>query len=328
MRKIIYYADLSKKFKNYFKILLPISIGIFCIFFSFRNISFTDFTKYFYEINYLWVFVGIFLGALSHISRSYRWKYLIEPLGYKLGFINSVLAVFSAYLINYTIPRAGDIARATMISKYEKIPLDKTLGTIVAERAVDVICILTIIATGLIFEFNRISEKLISLIENTEISVVIIYVGVIILILFVSNRVLRKSKYYKSILNFFSGIVEGLTIIFKMQKRLQFILHSIFIWLMYILMFWATSMAFFELHEVAFYQFMISFTLAAISIMLSNGGIGIYPLAVEESLGWYGVQSTTGLAFGWVSWLSQTMMVIIFGGLSLFILPFINRKKS
>ena len=319
---------MSKKLKSYIKILLPISIGIFCIFFSFRNISFTDFTKYFYEINYLWVFVGIFLGALSHISRSYRWKYLIEPLGYKLGFINSVLAVFSAYLINYTIPRAGDIARATMISKYEKIPLDKTLGTIVAERAVDVICILIIIVTGLIFEFNRISEKLISLIENTEISVVIIYVGVIILILFVSNRVLRKSKYYKSILNFFSGIIEGLTIIFKMEKRVPFILHSIFIWLMYILMFWATSMAFFELHEVAFYQFMISFTLAAISIMLSNGGIGIYPLAVEESLGWYGVQSTTGLAFGWVSWLSQTMMVIIFGGLSLFILPFINRKKS
>ena len=319
---------MSKKLKSYIKILLPISIGIFCIFFSFRNISFTDFTKYFYEINYLWVFVGIFLGALSHISRSYRWKYLIEPLGYKLGFINSVLAVFSAYLINYTIPRAGDIARATMISKYEKIPLDKTLGTIVAERAVDVICILTIIATGLIFEFNRISDKLISLIENTEISVIIIYVGVIILILFVSNRVLRKSKYYKSILNFFSGIIEGLTIIFKMEKRVPFILHSIFIWLMYILMFWATSMAFFELHEVAFYQFMISFTLAAISIMLSNGGIGIYPLAVEESLGWYGVQSTTGLAFGWVSWLSQTMMVIIFGGLSLFILPFINRKKS
>ena len=319
---------MSKKLKSYIKILLPISVGIFCIFFSFRNTSFIDFTKYFYEINYLWVFVGIFLGALSHISRSYRWKYLIEPLGYKLGFINSVLAVFSAYLINYTIPRAGDIARATMISKYEKIPLDKTLGTIVAERAVDVICILTIIAIGLIFEFNRISEKLISLIENTEISVIIVYVGVVILILFVSNRVLRKSKYYKSILNFFSGIIEGLTIIFKMEKRVPFILHSIFIWLMYILMFWATSMAFFELYEVAFYQFMISFTLAAISIMLSNGGIGIYPLAVEESLGWYGVQSTTGLAFGWVSWLSQTMMVIIFGGLSLFILPFINRKKS
>ena len=112
-----------------------------------------------------------------------------------------------------------------------------------------------------------------------------------------------------------------------MEKRIPFVLHTIFIWLMYVLMFWATSKAFVELHEVAFYQCMISFTLAALSIMFSNGGIGIYPLAVEESLGWYGVQSTTGLAFGWVMWLSQTLMVVIFGGLSLFILPFINKNK-
>ena len=319
---------MSKKLKNHIKILLPISVGVFCIYFSFRNISFTDFTKYFFEINYLWVFVGIFLGALSHISRSYRWKYLIEPLGYKLGFINSVLAVFSAYLINYTIPRAGDIARATMISKYEKIPLDKTLGTIVAERAVDVICILIIIAIGLIFEFQKISDKIISFIEGKQLSTIFIYIVILILTITIIYGIIKKSKYQKSISNFFLGVIQGLTVIFKMEKRIAFVLHSIFIWLMYVLMFWATSMAFVELYEVAFYQFMISFTLAALSIMLSNGGIGIYPLAVEESLGWYGIQSTTGLAFGWVSWLSQTMMVVIFGGLSLFILPFINRNKS
>jgi hypothetical protein len=312
--------------KNYFKILLPISVGVFCIYFSFRNINFSDFTQYFFEINYSWVAIGIILGALSHISRSYRWKYLINPLGYKLGFINSVLAVFSAYLINYTIPRAGDLARATMISKYEKIPLEKTLGTIVAERAVDVICIIIIISIGLIIEFQRISEKLISLTQDTEISVILVYFGAFVILLFILNKILKKSKYYKSIANFFSGIIEGLTVIFKMKKRNSFIFHSIFIWLMYILMFWATSKAFVELHEVTFFQLMISFTLAALSIMFSNGGIGIYPLAVEESLGWYGIQSTTGLAFGWVSWLSQTMMVVIFGGLSLFVLPFINRN--
>ena len=215
-----------------------------------------------------------------------------------------------------------------MISKYEKIPLEKTLGTIVAERAVDVICIIIIICIGLIIEFQRISEKLMSLSQDTEISLILIYFGAFIILIFVSNRILKKSKYYKSIANFFSGIIEGLTVIFKMKKRNLFIFHSIFIWLMYILMFWATSKAFVELHEVTFFQLMISFTLAALSIMFSNGGIGIYPLAVEESLGWYGIQSTTGLAFGWVSWLSQTMMVVIFGGLSLFILPFINKNNK
>ena len=319
---------MSKGITNYIKIFLPIFIGVFCIYISFRNIKFSDFTQYFFEINYLWVIVGIILGALSHISRSYRWKYLINPLGYKLGFINSVLAVFSAYLINYTIPRAGDLARATMISKYENIPLEKTLGTIVAERAVDVICILIIICIGLTIEFQRISEKFILLISDKEISIIFIYLGSISSILFIRYLMIKKSKYYKSIINFFSGIVEGLTVIFKMKNRNLFILHSIFIWLMYILMFWATSKAFIQLHEVTFFQLMISFTLAALSIMFSNGGIGIYPLAVEESLGWYGIQSSTGLAFGWVSWLSQTMMVVIFGGLSLFILPFINDNKS
>ena len=319
---------MSKGITNYIKIFLPIFIGVFCIYISFRNIKFSDFTQYFFEINYLWVIVGIILGALSHISRSYRWKYLINPLGYKLGFINSVLAVFSAYLINYTIPRAGDLARATMISKYENIPLEKTLGTIVAERAVDVICILIIICIGLTIEFQRISEKFILLISDKEISIIFIYLGSISSILFICYLMIKKSKYYKSIINFFSGIVEGLTVIFKMKNRNLFILHSIFMWLMYILMFWATSKAFIQLHEVTFFQLMISFTLAALSIMFSNGGIGIYPLAVEESLGWYGIQSSTGLAFGWVSWLSQTMMVVIFGGLSLFVLPFINDNKS
>ena len=183
---------MSKGITNYIKIFLPIFIGVFCIYISFRNIKFSDFTQYFFEINYLWVIVGIILGALSHISRSYRWKYLINPLGYKLGFINSVLAVFSAYLINYTIPRAGDLARATMISKYENIPLEKTLGTIVAERAVDVICILIIICIGLTIEFQRISEKFILLISDKEISIIFIYLGSISSILFICYLMIKN----------------------------------------------------------------------------------------------------------------------------------------
>ena len=310
------------------KNLLPIFIGVFCIYYSFKDISFSEFKEYFTKINYLWVFVGIFLGALSHISRSYRWKFLIEPLGYKLGFINSVLTVFSAYLINYTVPRAGDIARGTMISKYENIPFEKAIGTIVAERAVDVLCILVIILIGLIIEFDKISNKLIDFVEESDFSTVLLSLLITVIVTATVYFVIKRFKFYKKIKSFLSGLIDGITIIFKMKNRNQFIFHSIFIWLMYVLMFYFTSKAFIDLNQVTFFQLTISFTLAALSIMLSNGGIGIYPLAVEESLGWYGVQSATGLAFGWVMWLSQTLMVVIFGGLSLFVLPFINRSKS
>ncbi len=310
------------------KNLLPIFIGVFCIYYSFKDISFSEFKEYFTKINYLWVFVGISLGALSHISRSYRWKFLIEPLGYKLGFINSVLTVFSAYLINYTVPRAGDIARGTMISKYENIPFEKAIGTIVAERAVDVLCILIIIVIGLIIEFDKISNKLIDFVEKSDFSTVLFYILIVVIVTATFYLIIKRFKFYKKIKSFLSGLIDGITIIFKMKNRNQFIFHSIFIWLMYVLMFYFTSKAFVDLNQVTFFQLTISFTLAALSIMLSNGGIGIYPLAVEESLGWYGVQSATGLAFGWVMWLSQTLMVVIFGGLSLFILPFINRNKT
>ena len=310
------------------KNLLPIFIGVFCIYYSFKDISFSEFKEYFTKINYLWVFVGISLGALSHISRSYRWKFLIEPLGYKLGFINSVLTVFSAYLINYTVPRAGDIARGTMISKYENIPFEKAIGTIVAERAVDVLCILIIIVIGLIIEFDKISNKLIDFVEKSDFSTVLFSILIVVIVTATVFLIIKRFKFYKKIKSFLSGLIDGITIIFKMKNRNQFIFHSIFIWLMYVLMFYFTSKAFVDLNQVTFFQLTISFTLAALSIMLSNGGIGIYPLAVEESLGWYGVQSTTGLAFGWVMWLSQTLMVVIFGGLSLFILPFINRNKT
>ena len=310
------------------KNLLPVFIGVFCIYYSFKDISFSEFKEYFTKINYLWVFVGIFLGALSHISRSYRWKFLIEPLGYKLGFINSVLTVFSAYLINYTIPRAGDIARATMISKYENIPFEKAIGTIVAERAVDVISILVIIMIGLIIEFDKISNKLTDFLEQSDFST-LLWSSLIVLFIVTSLYVIiKRFKFYKKIKLFLTGLTDGITIIFRMKKRNQFIFHSVFIWVMYVLMFYFTSKAFIGLNQVSFFELMISFTLAALSIMFSNGGIGIYPLAVEESLGWYGVQSTIGLAFGWVMWLSQTLMVVIFGGLSLFILPFINRSNS
>jgi len=310
------------------KNLLPIFIGVFCIYYSFKDISFSEFKEYFTKINYLWVFVGICLGALSHISRSYRWKFLIEPLGYKLGFINSVLTVFSAYLINYTVPRAGDIARGTMISKYENIPFEKAIGTIVAERAVDVLCILIIIVIGLIIEFDKISNKLTGFVEESDFSTLFLSLSIVLIVTVTVYLVVKRFKFYKKIKSFLSGLIDGITIIFKMKKRNQFIFHSIFIWLMYVLMFYFTSKAFVDLNQITFFQLTISFTLAALSIMLSNGGIGIYPLAVEESLGWYGVQSSTGLAFGWVMWLSQTLMVVIFGGLSLFILPFINRNKT
>lgn len=319
---------MNLKNKLSLKTFLPISIGLFCIYYSFKDINFLDFKELFIGIDYKWILLGLVLGALSHISRSYRWKFLVDPLGYKLGLKNSILSVFAAYLINYTIPRAGDVARASIISNYEKIPFEKLIGTIIAERIVDMICISVLILISLLYEFERISEKIISLLSSLNFSSFLIFLITILLIIFLIFIILKRFNFHKKFSNFLTGLKSGLTVITRMEHKFAFIAHSIFIWLMYVFMFYVTSFAFSDLHGTDFFHLLISFTLAALSIMFSNGGIGIYPLAVEESLIWYGIEAVNGLAFGWVMWLSQTIMVIIFGGLSLFILPFINTSNS
>ena len=193
---------MNLKNKLSFKTFLPISIGLFCIYYSFKDINFLNFQELFIDINFIWIFFGLFLGALSHISRSYRWKFLVNPLGYRLGLKNSILSVFAAYLINYTIPRAGDVARASIISNYEKIPFEKLIGTIIAERIVDMICISVLILMSLIYEFERISEKIINLISAVNYSSLLIFLVTILLIVLLISRLTISSCYLKSCIPF------------------------------------------------------------------------------------------------------------------------------
>ena len=318
-------------FIKYLKLIIPISIGIGCIFYSITTLNENDINSIiesFANVEYSWVIFGVLLGALSHLSRAYRWKYLLEPLGYKISFLNSVMAIFSAYLINYTFPRAGDIARGTIVYKYEDIPLEKGIGTIVAERAVDVLCISILIVLGLFINYELIIQKLYE--ASSFINLEFLMLSFIILggIFFFFLRKNSKSfPIISKVQTFFKGLYEGFMVIFKLENKWLFIMHSIFIWLMYILMFYVTSKAVTELPDLSFSIILISFILASLTIMFTPGGIGAYPLAVQISFSWFGISSVSSLSFGWIMWTSQTLMIIIFGGLSLIILPFINNKK-
>jgi len=308
------------------KNLLPIFIGVFCIYYSFKDISFSEFKEYFTKINYLWVFVGIFLGALSHISRSYRWKFLIEPLGYKLGFINSILTVFSAYLINYTVPRAGDIARGTMISKYENIPFEKTFGTIITERLVDLIFLLGFILLALSLQFDLIWQ----VIEEKKISLSsLIFTFLTVFLLFIILRHLFKynqSKLINKIIIFFKGLAEGVLSFKSMNNKVAFVLHTIFIWVMYVAMFYVIKWTVPETESLGIVALLPAFVIGGLTISATNGGIGIYPFSVALMLSAFGISNESGLAFGWIVWTSQTLMIIVFGSLSFFVLPLVNRK--
>ncbi len=279
--------------------------------------------------NYWWVALSLFFGILSHLSRAYRWQFLLEPLGYKPKFANSVMAVLIAYLVNLMIPRAGEFARATAITKYEKIPFEKAFGTIVSERIADVIMLLSIMATAFFLQTKLLSSYLFK--ESSTNSNMLYYIiigGAILGFLFF--QLIKKSNhpFIKKVQKFVYGLIQGVISIFKMKKKWAFIFHTVFIWGMYILMFYVVTFALPETSNLPFGAIIVGFVVGGLSMALTNGGLGTYPVFVASAITLYGVSKNPALAFGWIMWTAQTLMVLIFGGLSFLLLPIYNRKKA
>ena len=151
---------MNKTVKRTLKIALPIILGVFLIWYSLSKLSFDDLVTYFQNANYTWIALAMFIGLLSHLSRAYRWLYQLEPLGYQVKLGNSIMAVFVTYLINYTIPRAGEVARASILTNYEGVPFEKGFGTIVAERIADMIVMIGIILVTLFVHVDFIFQFL------------------------------------------------------------------------------------------------------------------------------------------------------------------------
>jgi uncharacterized protein (TIRG00374 family) len=308
------------------KVILPLLLGIALVWYSLSKISIPTLVQYFKDADYVWILLGALLGILSHSSRAYRWLYMVQPLGFKPKLANSFMAVYSAYLINFTIPRAGELARASILTNYEKVPFDKGIGTIVAERIADTLMLLLVITVALFLEFEFIYEfftdkfNLVTLLLG-GLGLVIAAIVTILFLKKSTNKLVLKLK------SFLSGLVEGLLSIFKMEHKWAFIFHTFFIWTMYVLMFYVTTFALPELGHISLAAALIGFILASFSIAATNGGIGSFPEAVVIAFLIFNLPEDASRAFGWIMWSTQTLVIIIIGGLSLIYLPIYNRKR-
>ncbi|SDT86379.1 hypothetical protein SAMN04487762_0029 [Polaribacter sp. Hel1_33_78] len=323
--QVVKSKHLVLNIKKILKIILPLVLGGLLVWYSISKISIEILIDYFKEANYTWIFLGLFFGVLSHLSRAYRWKFMLDPLGFKPKFTNSVLAVLVGYLVNLAVPRAGEVSRALVLKNYEEIPFEKGFGTIVAERIADLIMMLCIILITLFVQFDFIYELLTKNFNPTKI---IIGLAILIIAFYILTSIIKKAKsgFLLKIKTFVSGLIEGVTSIFKMKKKWAFIFHTLFIWAMYVAMFWATIPAI-EGLEVPLGGILIGFIAGGFSIAATNGGIGLYPIAVAGALALFDIPAEPATAFGWIMWTAQTAMIIVFGGLAFLFLPIYNKDK-
>ena len=247
-----------------------------------------------------------FFGILSHLSRAYRWQYMLEPLGYHARFFNRVMAVMVAYLANLGIPRSGEVLRGATLTTYDKVPFEKAFGTIISERIADLIMLLLIVGLALLLQ----SDDLFTYLDNKNINPLwtLAAAAVVVLLLFGFFKVLARSKHTFAIKvrNFVSGLLDGMRSILTMKHKTAFIAHTLFIWIMYVLMFWVIKFTVPEVANASFGVILAAFVVGSFSISATNGGIGIYPIAIGAILMVFGISKANGEAFGWIIWGAQT----------------------
>lgn len=320
-------------------------IGIFFIWLFLRNLSpeqKTEILSSFGKANYWWIGFAIVLGVLSHYFRTLRWKMLIEPLGYRPGTMNTFFAVMIGYIANLALPRLGEVSRCTVLTRYENVPFNKSFGTVITERALDLLMFVFLFFLNLTLQFGKLSvyinEKIYVPLQQKfhlgmnlsgSFSILIISLLAVFGLLFLifRKRIVNHSFYIK-IKGLFTGFLEGIKSLTKIKRIWLFVFYSLAIWVLYLLMAYFVFFSFPESSHLGIDAGLATLVFGTIGIMLVQGGIGIYPAIVAETLFLYSVESTKGYALGWLIWSSQTLTVIILGSLSLILLPILAKKKN
>tara|TARA_R110002020_G_scaffold63170_2_gene168720 strand:- start:86403 stop:87149 length:747 start_codon:yes stop_codon:yes gene_type:complete len=248
-------------------------------------------------------------------------------MGHRPKTSNTVLIILLAYFANLGIPRSGELLRATALTTYEGVPFEKGFGTIVTERIIDLIMLLAVVFTALLLQTDIIMEVLLQKGFDLEKLFMLAGIGFVGLLSFLIFLKKAKNKWAIKIKVFAKGLLEGLLSIFKMKNKWGFIFHTVFIWTAYFAMFWVIKYTLPEIADLSVSQLLVPFVAGAFAMSATNGGIGLYPIAVSSSLAFFGISDASGDAFGWIMWISQTLMVVVFGAISFLLLPLLNRNQ-
>jgi glycosyltransferase 2 family protein len=319
-----------------------LGLGLFLVWWSIHKMdekNWADCKDALSNARYILIIPVFFILSASHISRAIRWKILMKPMGYQPSLLNTFCAVMVGYLANLAIPRLGEVLKCTILAKYEKVPADKLVGTILIERAVDVVSLLVIFIIALVtqasiigqFAKDTIRENFLSGSRQSLITKYSILAGVIVLVFFLSKIIFKKyqnNPLIEKIKKLFDGIKTGLGSIAQLQDKKAFIFHSIFIWSCYIV---ATYIGFSATQGTSILPFVSVFPVLAfgsIAMIITPGGIGTYPTFLMKVMVLYNIEEGIGYANGTLQWVAQFVIILIVGFIAMLLLPYYNKKKK
>ncbi len=326
---------------NILKFLFFLGLGATLIWLALRKTTDEEFANIKTSLNnanYFWIFLSVIISGLSHYFRALRWKLLLNPLGYTPKTSNTFFSVMVGYLANFALPRLGEVSRCGLMTKYENVPFTAGFGTVISERALDVVCLILIFFAALGMEFERISGIANDLIFNTvsekfhalmQKQTFVMIAGISLLLFAIAVFYFRKkiqSLVSGKAKGFIKGLWDGLLSIKNVEKPLWFIVHTVLIWIMYVMQVYVCFFAFPETAHLPVMVAVVIVVFGSLGVIAVPGGTGAYQLIVIQILtSIYLISYTSAFAFAWAVWTSQFVLIMSVGFLSLILLALLNK---
>ncbi len=323
------------------KFIAFLAIGTVLLWIAFRDVDFRKLMNDLKQADYSWLFLSLLFGFFAYVSRARRWILLIHPLGFRPSLKNSFYALMTGYLANIALPRVGEITRCVALGKKEKIPVDQLVGTVVVERTIDFVSLL-LITIYLIFtssdQINMfLKDSILIPIHNKVTSVfgvtwilwvILLSLSAAALVLLIKYRHnLRKIRFFAKMFDIAKGVVNGLKTITNLDRKWEFILHTIFIWINYALMTWVVVFSIESTSGLTFTDSIFLLVIGGLAMSAPvQSGLGAFHYIISRGLLVVkGIPLEDGLVYALLTHESQLIFVAIVGTISFFI---IFRKKG
>ncbi len=287
------------------------------------------------------VFWIAFFGLLSNVFRTLRWNLLIEPLGYKPRFTNTFCSVLVAYFANLAVPRLGEVLRCTFLYRYEKVPVQKSLGTVLSERVIDMATFVLVFALSFLIEYKALRAYVQRLFDRqaqsshtglwTGLAVAVLAaLAIWALIAFYKKKKAASatSGFMTKLINVIKGFGEGFASLGHLKRPWLFVVYSVGLWGCYWLMMHFAFRSLQALSGSSPMLALVALAMGTVGIILTPGGIGVYPVIISETLSMFGIAKTIGYTAGWISCGTQTALIVLAGLAALCILPLINKTYT
>ena len=309
---------MTLKIAAIFKYVIIFIAGLFLLWLAIRNLDLQKTYDDVINAKWSWVWLSLVFSALAFVIRAQRWNMLIEPSGYKPKLSNTSYSVMFGYFANLGLPRLGEVTRCAALSRKEKIPFEILIGTVIVERALDMLTLLIALFALLFIEYGTMRDFLLDNVFSQLTPVKFIYAGGAAVFIFLVFVLFMKSKYSKpfreKILSIWHGVIKGFKSILKIKHAGWFIFHSLFIWILYYLSTWCCFYALASTSALGWREAIFALAVGGIGMSAPvNGGIGAYELLVSKGLMLFNISESDGITFALLVHATQILLIIASG---------------